>query len=955
MMEGNQYSPGIEDLAEFIPLKKPEEIQTSKTGRDEIYRKNLDALGMHHPDLVEMLNSMPRDESRIEMLESESGNPRIRFTKEDGESVNIHSSEDPVACAQGAIELLGKIEKEGIIVLFGFGLGYFAQEIFKRFEKGHLLLVYEATPEIFNHAMQLMDFSTLFSSEKVKIILGKDADNFSVIHSHHHLIVNGKFWIVEHKPSVRINAGAYESFLKRLNEEKSLSDIGVATNIRRGRDFMNAFLANVHSVIRKPGVAGLKDLFKGRTAIVVSAGPSLDKNIHLLKKAKGKAIIIAAGGALPTLVSSDIIPDLIVEIDPVTENIEEKFQGIPQLKKVPFACLAQYTPQLVNIYPGPLFINSAMGNLAYQWLMNFWEDKGTIDCFGGSVAHMAFAAAEYVGAAVIILVGQDLSYKGNRLHTIGYSDSMDRRLEDGAAGQRGNILGGIPVRDIFDDEVLSIPQFITFKTSFENRIKGLDKIVINATEQGLPIDGAVNMRLADALDEYVSKATEIDTYAVISDLLKNNVLCDLDALIEEVGKARDTYERIKRTSKKILKYARKVKKIKGSDNSDSPELHRILSKVGTLVEEVRHPGLNLLVGYNYGLELYLTKQEIKDIDDIEDRWEMLDKQLERADIYYNQIIRTISNFNKQLDKTLIALKREKMIDSILSDDGAEEKEKYFNAGIKYEEAGLYSQAVKYFELSIQRPSCSGAEDSGDIKIHVKRCLRLAENYLRQYRYYEASEMVNDIERRIAGMSTNESMIKEKLERMRNECNRRISAWEHRRGQMQRLLERAEDKYGSHLESGYFYFRIRDFERAEKSYLAAVSHEGAENGGQDLVAAYYGLAHTYLELNRMDSAVHALEMALSIDPSNPLLYRDLGLIAVESNNFEPAKRFFAKAIELAPGEAGLYRPLAGLYMSLGEKEQALSLYENALKENEGNPGFQQELAVTYSQVIANSGV
>ncbi len=487
------HTADLDDLNEFIPMPHKKRIAVQDAHAGDIYQKNLKALEKHHPELVDIIESVSIDEDKLRILQSESGSPRIVCKTEDGEEVNIHSMEDPVECANNAIDLLGKIEKEGIVVLFGFGLGYFAEEILERFEKGHILLVYDAKPEIFKLALRVKDFTEMLSSEKVKIVLGADADNFSVIHSHHHLLVNGKFWVVEHKPSKKLNPQAYENFHKRLNEETSLSDIGVATNIRRGKEFMDACLLNLHSIIRKPGVEGLKDIFKGCTAIVVSAGPSLDKNIHLLKKVKGKAVIVATGGALPTLLSCDVIPDFIAEVDPVMENIEDKFEGIPELKNVPFICLAQYTPELVNIYPGPLFINSVAGNVAFLWLRSFWEEKGYIECFGGSVAHLAYATAEYVGADVIAFVGQDLSYKNDRIHTAGYSDHMDRRLENAAEKKQENILNGIPLKDIFGEDVLSIPQFVTFKTSFESRIRESERVVINATEGGISIDGAANM------------------------------------------------------------------------------------------------------------------------------------------------------------------------------------------------------------------------------------------------------------------------------------------------------------------------------------------------------------------------------------------------------------------------------------------------------------------------------
>ena len=132
--------------------------------------------------------------------------------------------------------------KEGVAVLFGFGLGYFAEEILKRFEEGHILMVYEATSELFKTALRTRDLSELLESEKIKIVLGEDADNFSVIHSYYNHIYNGKCWIVNHHPSVKLNQEAYGKFKKRLEEEKRLSDTGVGTVINIGKEFVNTLI-----------------------------------------------------------------------------------------------------------------------------------------------------------------------------------------------------------------------------------------------------------------------------------------------------------------------------------------------------------------------------------------------------------------------------------------------------------------------------------------------------------------------------------------------------------------------------------------------------------------------------------------------------------------------------------------------------------------------------------------
>ena len=83
-----------------------------------IYEKNIRALGKHHPELVELIDSLEIDEDKIKVLYADSGEPRILYQMDTGEEINIHSPEDPIKCADQAIDLLGQMEKEGGIAVF---------------------------------------------------------------------------------------------------------------------------------------------------------------------------------------------------------------------------------------------------------------------------------------------------------------------------------------------------------------------------------------------------------------------------------------------------------------------------------------------------------------------------------------------------------------------------------------------------------------------------------------------------------------------------------------------------------------------------------------------------------------------------------------------------------------------------------------------------------------------
>ncbi len=260
---------------------------------------------------------------------------------------------------------------------------------------------------------------------------------------------------------------------------------------------------------------------------------------------------------------------------------------------------------------------------------------------------------------------------------------------------------------------------------------------------------------------------------------------------------------------------------------------------------------------------------------------------------------------------------------------------------------MASQAVRYLELAIAEtdtyiPEAEAHDDTdrGNYSLRVS----LAEMYLKQFRFYDAMEILKNVR---GGQTTGSN----KVEMLRGSCEKKIAAWEDRKSKMLGLIEEAEANYGSSLDSGYFYFRIADYERAEKAYRNAIRQSSGND--ETLVAAYYGLAHTYLAIEEQEKAFGILEKALELDPSSPILYRDMGLISLQNNNTGPAELFFAKAIELAPSEPALYKPLADLYVSLGMKDSAISLYENALQVNADNEEMMSELAMLYKESVVDA--
>jgi hypothetical protein len=902
------------------------------------FEKNLEVLREHRPQVAEVMASEDVAVDKVDPDLAENGKPSVIFRRSNGEEVRIHSLEDPVKCAKNAVELLDGTAKEGLIVLLGFGLGYLAQELLNRFETGHMMLVYEATPQLFKAAMKIRDLTDVLTSPKIEILMGPDVDDFSFLERHHHHLVNGKVYLVTHLPSVRVNETAYDRFQRRFEEQKRLTIANVGTVVGLGKEFADAFMQNIPNVLRKPGVTALKDLFKGRAAIVVAAGPSLEKNLHMLKEAKSRAVIIAVDAALPTMLAAGILPDLLVAIDPLPEN-EAFFKDDPLLKHVPFVCLSQYTPEIVNVYPGPLFLNMAEQNVLALWLRQFWEDKGSIVCFGGSVAHLAFAAAEYLGCSSIALIGLDLSF-GDKFHAGDASDLLVDIHGDGLPYELRN--EACTAVDIFGEIRYTLSSFLSFKTSFENHVKTSAGLVINATEGGLPLEGVPNMRLRDFINEYCN-APELHAGSEIARRADTEVTYDLQGLIEEVTRARRKLQQIGKDARKLSQYIKKVQVLR-KKREDPEEFYNILDNIERLTTKVRHPILNLIATYHYQLELYLKRQAVLEIDQIEDKLERLDAQLERGLIYYSQLLEALTPFLKRLEQLECDLRKEQKINRILTDTNIRMVERLYTAGTKARKAGRVTLAVKYFEslrsITVEKPDSDNnmLTDADPFSLPQLNFL-LAQLYVRQYRHYDAREILQIIERE----------SDQRVKTLTQTCHEKIRTWEVREARTKDLLKKGEESYGGSLESGLFYFRVGEYERAAKTYSNAVEEHSS---GQPslLVAALFGLAHSYLKLRENQKAVDAFAAALNADPANPLIYRDLALLAMENGNTNSGEIFLKKALEVAPWWDELYRLLANLYLRLGETEKATVLYEYGVQLNQQNPTLHRELAKLYQDLI-----
>ena len=242
-------------------------------------------------------------------------------------------------------------------------------------------------------------------------------------------------------------------------------------------------------------------------AIICSAGPSLDKNIQLLKSARKRFFLIAVATALKPLLHNGIHPDVVISIDPDELTINS-FDFLTDTNDF----VLVYNPAVPNVIP-EAFPNRRMsfdsGVCLAEWFTKYTEEKGNLGKIS-SVAHSAVKFSQFLACSPIILVGQDLSFCQQRLHCLHsfyHDEHMDKvgQLNPRSYWEHMKYLNFGPNlthgMDLFGNRVASTLAMESYNHIFSKNLEGSNN-VINSTEGGVPIEGVINISLRESIHIY---------------------------------------------------------------------------------------------------------------------------------------------------------------------------------------------------------------------------------------------------------------------------------------------------------------------------------------------------------------------------------------------------------------------------------------------------------------------
>ncbi|EJM4838098.1 motility associated factor glycosyltransferase family protein [Campylobacter coli] len=327
--------------------------------------------------------------------------------------------------------ILEKTPRYPFVCIYGIGNALLIKNLAKHYKH---LFVFESEIELFILALSTIDLSEELKVYKVVLFdcVAKDLeiqiamifDQQSILEylSLYEMFISSHYYLKYYETSI---LSLNELCIKSASVAIRNADITCFLPLLTHGQFLQNIPSMLESIPFQRILSQRKNKFEN--AIVVSAGPSLTKQLPLLKAYQDKAVIFCADGALSMLEKEGIIPDYVTNLDYSDWPIKF-FQNKENLKQSIIALECATHPNVVRSLKAENCMIILRNKALYQ-RFNL-NDFGYIDT-GTHVSHFSYTLALALGFKNIIMIGQDLAFdeEGNS-HSKGFS--YGEKYEGGA-------------------------------------------------------------------------------------------------------------------------------------------------------------------------------------------------------------------------------------------------------------------------------------------------------------------------------------------------------------------------------------------------------------------------------------------------------------------------------------------------------------------------------------------
>ncbi|EAI3529338.1 DUF115 domain-containing protein [Campylobacter coli] len=387
-----------------------------------------------------------------------------------------------------------------VLYFYGFGNGILFKALLQNKNHQHIV-VFEKDIEIIWVMFHILDFSSELQSARLMVL----NTNKLEIQDYNELCSSKPFFQFSRIYFLELMSHYYERFHedilglnKKLAENFKNSIVSYGNDSTDTLQGIEQFVYNLPQMITHPSYKELLSKRKGisDTAIIVSTGPSLTKQLPLLKKYASKATIFCADSSYPILAKHGIKPDYVCMLERTEITAEFFNHDFGEFDKdIVFICAGVVHPKAIEYLKGRnLVITQKV--LAFPYYINLKDFSYAAVEF--SVAHMSYFLSVLLNHKNIIFIGQDLAYAENGnshpddyQNSANYESQMYKHILTEAYGGK---------KEIKTHEV-----WIFFKQILEAMIIKYHITTYNCTEGGARIEGTIEKPFLWACENLLDK------------------------------------------------------------------------------------------------------------------------------------------------------------------------------------------------------------------------------------------------------------------------------------------------------------------------------------------------------------------------------------------------------------------------------------------------------------------
>ena len=360
---------------------------------------------------IKKLSRPPKD--WVENAERMLASPNFTLQKN---NIWYHSRKDPFKEARRLLAT-ASFQNMSHLVLIGSGLGYLIEEVLPSKKISSLLLI-EPDLEMLFYILIRVDWTQGQPISFAIFFVDKPSDeNFEILLPYLRGKDTSSLCIHVHSGSVNAFPELYVPVQKKFKDLIYKRQINQSTVIKFQKIWNKNMILNLREIMNGGTFEHLLRTTPSESVLVAGAGPSLEKNLDVLRKYKDRVVIFAVDTSYMPLIRADIVPDIVFSSDP--QFINRHYV----LSKRAQESLWILDPVVCPAIPHWL---SKVGALMLWWDNPFYLDsyirsqgsRGKVS-YGGSISTSVFDVAVKWGAKKIILMGQDLAFTDQKAHAKG--------------------------------------------------------------------------------------------------------------------------------------------------------------------------------------------------------------------------------------------------------------------------------------------------------------------------------------------------------------------------------------------------------------------------------------------------------------------------------------------------------------------------------------------------------